>query len=87
MALININASFVEVNQANFSLVILYILTLSQIMILWKFEVSRFSKNGETVILILVLIYWNTFPFSCLYIDLAMWCTEQQFEQFMWAIY
>ena len=56
-------------------------------MILWKFEVSRFSKNGETVILILVLIYWNTFPFSCLYIDLAMWCTEQQFEQFMWAIY
>ena len=56
-------------------------------MILWKFEVSRFSKNWKTVILILVLICWNTFPFSCLYIDLAMWCTEQQFEQFMWAIY
>ena len=85
MALININASFVEVNQANFSLVILTHPDFESNH--GPLKIWRFSKNGETVILILVLIYWNTFPFSCLYIDLAMWCTEQQFEQFMWAIY
>ena len=57
MALININASFVEVNQANFSLVILTHPDFESNHDPLKFEVSRFSKNGETVILILVLIY------------------------------